>query len=122
MSRPTKNVAIRQCRFCGCTENRACVTAGVPCYWIAGDVCSAPACERAFAASDELLDEKAAAAFLAISVLTLQAWRTLARQNTPTWYKLNKLVRYKRSDLEKYLQRNCFSSTAEEKAARKARG
>lgn len=40
-----------KCRFCGCTENKACTftIAGVvcACYWIDENVCSAPACLRA---------------------------------------------------------------------------
>lgn len=32
----------RACRVCGCTDARACVTVdGVPCHWIAADLCSA---------------------------------------------------------------------------------
>jgi len=40
-----------QCRFCHCTDGKACVytIAGVKCacYWIADNICSAPACIRA---------------------------------------------------------------------------
>lgn len=32
----------RSCRFCTCTDERACVTTdGVPCHWVSEDVCSA---------------------------------------------------------------------------------
>jgi hypothetical protein len=31
----------RTCRLCGCTDRRACVTAGIPCHWVAAEVCSA---------------------------------------------------------------------------------
>lgn len=31
---------VRSCRVCGCTERRACVTAGVPCWWVEADLCS----------------------------------------------------------------------------------
>lgn len=40
-----------KCRFCGCTDDKACTytIAGVvcACYWISPDCCSAPACLRA---------------------------------------------------------------------------
>ena len=29
------------CRKCGCTDDRACVTDGVPCHWVAPGLCSA---------------------------------------------------------------------------------
>lgn len=31
----------RKCRKCGCTESRACLVEGVPCWWIEDDLCSA---------------------------------------------------------------------------------
>lgn len=31
----------RRCRFCGCTQNHACVNDLGPCWWILPDVCSA---------------------------------------------------------------------------------
>ena len=31
----------RTCRLCGCTDRRACVTGGIPCHWVAAEVCSA---------------------------------------------------------------------------------
>lgn len=31
----------RRCRICGCTDDRACVTDGVPCHWVEDDLCSA---------------------------------------------------------------------------------
>jgi hypothetical protein len=40
---------IRECRLCGCTDDRACVGAdGNPCHWVWDDLCSACA---------ELLDD-----------------------------------------------------------------
>lgn len=46
--------ADRACRYCGCTQARACETPEGPCHWISGEVCSAPTCrekhERAIAA------------------------------------------------------------------------
>lgn len=33
---------VRECRVCGCTDERACVGAdGRPCHWVAADLCSA---------------------------------------------------------------------------------
>lgn len=31
----------RACRVCGCTENNACITDGVPCHWVGPALCSA---------------------------------------------------------------------------------
>lgn len=36
----------RACRFCGCTETTACVSADGPCYWVGPTVCSACAVTR----------------------------------------------------------------------------
>lgn len=32
---------MRACRVCGCTQNNACVIAGVPCHWVEPNLCSA---------------------------------------------------------------------------------
>ncbi len=32
---------VRKCRVCGCTEEKACQTAGGPCHWVEEDLCSA---------------------------------------------------------------------------------
>jgi hypothetical protein len=34
-------VSERECRVCGCTEDKACVADGVPCSWVEDDLCSA---------------------------------------------------------------------------------
>lgn len=36
-----KDRVYRVCRVCGCTSERACVTNGVPCHWVADTLCSA---------------------------------------------------------------------------------
>lgn len=36
----------RACRKCGCTQNNACLTDGVPCHWVAKDLCSACAAKE----------------------------------------------------------------------------
>lgn len=33
--------ALRSCRICGCTDDRACVTNGTPCHWAQPGLCSA---------------------------------------------------------------------------------
>lgn len=44
---------VRACRFCGCTDARACITTKGPCRWVEADICSAPECVDARA--DELV-------------------------------------------------------------------
>jgi hypothetical protein len=48
---------VERCRFCGCTETRACVTDGQPCCWLDPNhtVCSAPACATRYHA--EVFDQ-----------------------------------------------------------------
>lgn len=36
-----QRAAMRACRVCGCTDDRACITALGPCHWIGADLCSA---------------------------------------------------------------------------------
>jgi len=31
----------RKCRVCGCTDQQGCVVDGLPCHWVADDLCSA---------------------------------------------------------------------------------
>jgi len=31
----------RVCKVCGCTEEKPCLTAGEPCYWVTNNLCSA---------------------------------------------------------------------------------
>ncbi len=52
---------------------------------------------------DGLMDTKAAAAFLAISPLTLIDWRC-KRTNGPAWVKCGSLVRYRLSDLQAWCE------------------
>lgn len=51
-----------------------------------------------------LLDEKTAAAFLSVSVRTIQDWRF--RNTGPKYKKLGRLVRYSVSDLAAYAERS----------------
>ena len=58
----------RTCRLCGCTDRRACVTAGAPCHWVAAEVCSA--CVRIpaeLAAKIADLDRRIAIAFAPVA-------------------------------------------------------
>lgn len=41
MGSPEDPVDDRVCRVCACTAERACVIDGVPCHWVADDLCSA---------------------------------------------------------------------------------
>lgn len=52
---------------------------------------------------DVLMDTQKAAAYLAISPLTLIDWRC-KRTNGPAWVKCGSLVRYRLSDLQTYLE------------------
>ena len=44
----------RQCRFCGCTEARACATPTGPCGWLDETTCDAPVCRVAAIAELQL--------------------------------------------------------------------
>lgn len=43
----------RRCSRCGCTDDRACVVAGVPCCWIGPELCSACATTAELLESEE---------------------------------------------------------------------
>lgn len=53
--------------------------------------------------SRDLLDEKAAADFLDLKPGTLSVWRSTGRYRIP-FVKVGHLVRYRRTDLENWLQ------------------
>ena len=38
---PSPAVRKKKCRVCGCTEDNACLSKGVPCHWVEPDLCSA---------------------------------------------------------------------------------
>lgn len=61
--------------------------------------------------SRELLDEKAAADFLDLKPGTLSVWRSTGRYAIP-FIKCGHLVRYRRSDLEKWLESRTRASGA----------
>jgi excisionase family DNA binding protein len=50
-----------------------------------------------------LMTPQQAAAFLAVPVLTLQTWR--AHRTGPRFYRVGRHVRYRREDLEEWLER-----------------
>jgi excisionase family DNA binding protein len=52
---------------------------------------------------NELLDEHAVAELLGISIKTLQKWR--CNSNGPSYVKVGRLVRYRRSAIEKWIER-----------------
>jgi len=59
--------------------------------------------QTAQTATSTLLDEKAAAEFLQIAAGTLSVWRSTGRYKVP-FVKVGHLVRYRRSDLEAWLE------------------
>jgi len=54
---------------------------------------------------DKLLNRKEASKFLGIQENTLAVWATNKRYKLP-FYKVGRLVKYKISDLEKFIQEN----------------
>lgn len=59
---------------------------------------------------DRLLNEAEAAQALSVPVKTLQNWRCTRRKDSPPFVKLGALVRYKLSDLERYVKRQTIVS------------
>jgi predicted DNA-binding transcriptional regulator AlpA len=57
--------------------------------------------------ADNLLDEQEAANFLSINVRTLQAWRSTRppKNGSPPFAKIGRLVRYRRSDLLAWVEK-----------------
>ena len=47
---------MRRCRVCGCTDDDGCIDelTGVPCHWVAPDLCSSCAVKRFGRAREEL--------------------------------------------------------------------
>jgi len=61
----------------------------------------------------DLLDEKAAAAFLQLAPGTLSVWRSTGRYGIP-FVKVGRRVRYRRADLENWLERRTRTNGATE--------
>lgn len=59
----------------------------------------------------ELLDEKKAASYLDVSPGTLSVWRSTGRHNLP-FVKIGRNVRYRRGDLDAWLERRTRTSGA----------
>jgi excisionase family DNA binding protein len=59
----------------------------------------------------DLLDDIAAAALLDVSPGTLSVWRSTGRYNLP-YLKIGRKVRYRRADLEAWLERRTHESGA----------
>lgn len=59
----------------------------------------------------DLLDEKKAAEFLSVAPGTLSVWRSVGRYSIP-FLKVGHLVRYRRSDLEAWLESRTRSTGA----------
>jgi helix-turn-helix protein len=56
-------------------------------------------------AAGDLLDEKQAADFLKVASNTLSVWRSTKRYPLP-YVRVGRCIRYKRSDLEKFVAEN----------------
>ena len=65
----------------------------------------------------ELLSEKQAAKSLTVGAKCMQAWRT--RGGGPAYVKIGRLVRYRQSDLDAWLEERKRNSTSD-KATRQA--
>ncbi|MCK6413917.1 MAG: helix-turn-helix domain-containing protein [Azonexus sp.] len=63
------------------------------------------------AAGADLLDDHAAAALLDVSAGTLSVWRSTGRYNLP-FLKIGRKVRYRRCDLEAWMQARTRESGA----------
>lgn len=62
-------------------------------------------------AADPLLNPIAAAEFLGVSKDTLSVWRSVGRYSIP-FIKVGRLVKYRQSDLEKWLESRARSNGA----------
>jgi excisionase family DNA binding protein len=60
----------------------------------------------------DLVTREEAAAFLGVSVQTLRLWACKGQNDLP-YIKVGRAVRYRVSDLHKFLDRRTFTSTAE---------
>ena len=58
-----------------------------------------------------LLDTKSAAAYLALGARTLVEWRV--RGGGPRFTKMNRTVRYRKSDLDQFVEERVRSSTSD---------
>lgn len=58
-----------------------------------------------------LLDERAAAVYLNVSIAALRAWRT--RGGGPRFAKLGVLVRYRAADLETWIESSLAQNTSQ---------
>ena len=65
-----------------------------------------------------VLREKDAAEYLQVTVSCLQAWRRTGRGNLP-YIKLSGCVRYRKSDLDNFINDNVFTNTSAQKHASK---
>ena len=71
-----------------------------------GATTPAPHIQALIEPSKELLDEKQAAAVLDLSPGTLSVWRSTGRYQLP-FLKVGRNVRYRRADLDAWLQQRC---------------
>ena len=64
-----------------------------------------------FAPHSELLTREQAAAYLGVSPRTLAVWKCTGRYGLPVC-KVGRLVKYRRSDLDAFIQRNVIGAAA----------
>ena len=67
--------------------------------------------QNLIAAGADLLDERAAAVMLDLSPGTLRVWRSTGRYNLP-FLKIGRNVRYRRADLQMWLEARARASGA----------
>lgn len=65
--------------------------------------------------NDDLMTTVEAAAELKLKPATLECWRWAG--TGPEYVKINRAVRYKKSKLDEFINRNCFTSTTQQQAA-----
>ena len=70
-----------------------------------------PAFQNIISSGNDLLDDKAAAEYLSVARGTLGVWRSTGRYNLP-FLKVGRLVRYRRADLDAWLEKRLRESGA----------
>ncbi len=63
--------------------------------------------------NNKYINTKEAAHYLGLAVNTLEKYRSIGNKG-PKYYRISKsAIRYKVSDLDTYMEENCFSATCE---------
>lgn len=61
------------------------------------------------ASESKWINDEEAAEMMGIKPQTLRAWRSSGREGQPTFYKSGNLVRYKRADVEAWVESTAVS-------------